>query len=58
MNRSRIVILLVVKSFFSLIALVLLTIVIHEGCPGVWAEKESKKALLLPILLKKLRVRN
>ena len=31
MNRSRIVIRLVVKSFFSLIALVLLTTVIHEG---------------------------
>ena len=31
MSRSRIVILLAVKSFFSLIALVLLTIVIHEG---------------------------
>ena len=37
MNRSRIVILLVVKSFFSLIALVLLTIVIHEGAHYITA---------------------
>ncbi|GAH99674.1 unnamed protein product, partial [marine sediment metagenome] len=37
MNRSRIVILLVVKLFFSLIALVLLTIVIHEGAHYITA---------------------
>jgi len=37
MNRSRIVIRLVVKSFFSLIALVLLTIVIHEGAHYITA---------------------
>jgi len=29
-----------------------------KDCASVWAEEESKKALLLPILLKKLRVRN
>jgi len=37
MSRSRIVILLAVKSFFSLIAVVLLTIVIHEGAHYVAA---------------------
>jgi len=37
MSRKRIVILLAVKSFFSLIALVLLTTVIHEGAHYVAA---------------------
>ncbi|MFC1915787.1 hypothetical protein ACFLW4_03745 [Chloroflexota bacterium] len=37
MSINRIVILLAVKSFFSLIALVLLTIVIHEGAHYVTA---------------------
>ena len=37
MSRSRIVILLAVKSFFSLIALVMLTTVIHEGAHYVAA---------------------
>jgi len=37
MGRNRIVVILALKSFFSLIALVLLTIVIHEGAHYVTA---------------------
>jgi hypothetical protein len=37
MSRNRIIILLAVKSFFCLIALALLTIVIHEGAHYVSA---------------------
>ena len=37
MSRSRIVILLAIKSFLSLIALVLFTTVVHEGAHYVAA---------------------